>query len=309
MDIYSFDGCYELPVVSTDVSLNQKYFKRSVGSVKECEAIALKNDNDFFLVNDISNSVNSTYTNCYTPRIENKNSTVQDSLNFFKDLFFKSNGYLKQQETIELSNNFLYNQGKTDQKCFKYSVDEKVYAPKKYFAYYKKPIINDKYLETVALLNARSPSYYKNKLTELKSYESLIYLDPAFINNGSLTTSFKNFICNPTNRTNESDLDKEINNLKIKYENLYSNLDTISSDLSNLSYLNSFDDETIKSFNGRINTKNIELNSLLGSGGANNGRLDDTTFLTQFKIVENSILILIVISAIFIYSKTQNKIK
>ena len=30
------------------------------------------------------------------------------------------------------------------------------------------------------------------------------------------------------------------------------------------------------------------LNSLLGFGGANNGRLGDTTFLTQFKIVENS---------------------
>ena len=54
-DIYSFDKCYQLPTVSTDVSLNEKYYKRSVRSVKECEAIALKNDNDFFLVNDISN--------------------------------------------------------------------------------------------------------------------------------------------------------------------------------------------------------------------------------------------------------------
>jgi len=302
-DIYSFVNCYELPVVSTDVSLNEKYFKRSVGSVKECEAIALKNDNDFFLVNDI---INTTYTNCYTPKIESKNGTLEDSLNFFKELFFKDGNYLKQQGTIDICDNLLYNQGKTDEnkKCFKYSVDDKVYAPKKYFAYYGKPILNEK---NIAMLNAlTNPDVYKNKgrLDDLKSYERLIYLDPAFINNGPLTTTFKNFICNPTPNY-ERELDTQILNLKGKYDNLYTSLSNISNDLSNLSYLNSFDDDTIKSFNGRINTRNIELNSLLGSGGANNGRLDDTTFLTQFKIVENSILILIVISAIFIYSKKQ----
>ena len=303
-DIYSFDKCYELQETSNDVSLNEKYYKRSVRSVKECEAIALKNDNDFFLINDISNSLNSTYTNCYTPRIESKNSTIEKSWDFFKELFFKNELSTTQNGNIDICDNLLYNEGKTDQKCFKYSVDDKVYAPKKYFAYYGKPIINENNINM--LNNLQKPDVYKNKekLSELKSYESLIKLDPAFINNGDLTSSFKNFICDPTIRY-ERELDEQILNLKGKYDNLYTSLSNISKDLSNLSYLNSFDDDTIKSFNGRINTKNIELNSLLGSGGANNGRLDDTTFLTQFKIVENSILILIIISAIFIYSKRQ----
>ena len=301
-DIYSFDKCYQLPTVSTDVSLNEKYYKRSVRSVKECEAIALKNDNDFFLINDISNSLNSTYTNCYTPRIESKSGTIEKSLRFFKELFFKNDLSTTQKEPIDICDNLLYNEKTTDQKCFKYSVDDKVYAPKKYFAYYGKPILNE---NNIKMLNAlQKPNDYKGKLDGLKSYESLIKLDPAFITNGPLTTTFKNFICDPTIR-NERALDTQISNLKEKYDNLYTSLSNISKDLSNLSYLNSFDDDTIKSFNGRINTKNIELNSLLGSGGANNGRLDDTTFLTQFKIVENSILILIIISAIFIYSKRQ----
>ena len=68
--------------------------------------------------------------------------------------------------------------------------------------------------------------------------------------------------------------------------NLFNSLDTISAYLSNISYLNSFDNDTIKALNNEINTKTNEVNSLLGFGGANNGRLGDTTFLTQFKIVE-----------------------
>jgi hypothetical protein len=44
----------------------------------------------------------------------------------------------------------------------------------------------------------------------------------------------------------------------------------------------------------------------LGSGGANNGRLSDNVFLTQFKIIENSILLLIIIIACFMYYKTRN---
>ena len=68
------------------------------------------------------------------------------------------------------------------------------------------------------LNNLQKPDVYKNKekLSELKSYESLIKLDPAFINNGDLTSSFKNFICDPTIRY-ERELDEQILNLKGKF--------------------------------------------------------------------------------------------
>jgi hypothetical protein len=56
----------------------------------------------------------------------------------------------------------------------------------------------------------------------------------------------------------------------------------------------------------RIAIKKQDLNNLLGSGGANNGRLSDNVFLTQFKIIENSILLIIMIIACFVYYRTRN---
>ena len=187
----------------------------------------------------------------------------------------------------------------------KYSLDEKVYAPKKYYAYYKKPSLDINNLNLMKNLNPISFYNNSSKLSELKNYEDLIAIDSNnFVNNGPLVNSFKDFICGPTNN-NERLLDEQIIKLKDSYNNLFNSLDTISTDLSNISYLNSFDNDTIKALNNEINTKTNELNSLLGFGGANNGRLGDTTFLTQFKIVENSVLLIIIISAIFIYNKSN----
>ena len=115
---------------------------------------------------------------------------------------------------------------------------------------------------------------------------------------------FNEYICNPTS-TNDAALNIEIVNLKDKYIALFDSLDNISADISSINYLNSFDDETLISLNVRINERTKELNSLLGFGGANNGRLSDTTFLTQFKIIESSVLLLIIISALFFYNKMR----
>ena len=49
----------------------------------------------------------------------------------------------------------------------------------------------------------------------------------------------------------------------------------------------------------------MELNSLLGTGGANNGRLEDTNYLKNVKIAEVSILILVIVATIFIYNKNK----
>ena len=92
-----------------------------------------------------------------------------------------------------------------------------------------------------------------------------------------------------------------------KKQKLKTAINDISQDLSSISYLNSFDDETIRSLNLNIANKSRELKSLFGSGGANNGRLDDRTLLTQFKIVENSILLLLIVCVIFYFTK-KNKV-
>ena len=318
-EFYSFDGCYSKPATGTnenfDKNLIDNFYKTNETSVKDCETLALRNNSEFFLVNDLStNSIGNQFLNCYVPKIENSSkslignsSIIEKALQFFESLFTENSGAFKYMETIDTCDNLLYNSSKSnnDAKCFKYSLDEKVYAPKKYYAYYKKPSLDINNLNLMKNLNPISFYNNSSKLSELKNYEDLIAIDSNnFVNNGPLVNSFKDFICGPTNN-NERILDEQIIKLKDSYNNLFNSLDTISADLSNISYLNSFDNDTIKALNNEINTKTNELNSLLGFGGANNGRLGDTTFLTQFKIVENSILLIIIISAIFIYNKSN----
>ena len=315
-NFFKYDGCYKKPATLPDISfqtiLRDNFYHTTVASVKDCEIQSLRNNSEFFIVNDINTTLNNTTTNCYVPRTTNTNTSlfgnntvIARSIQIFDMLF---NGVTREEGTIDTCNNLMYNQNLTNKKCFKYLVDEQVYAPNNQYAYYKKPILNE---SNIILMNSiDNPTFYKDIITQLqlKSYEDLLKIDTVnFQESGPLTNSFKNFICNPT-YNNEIILDNQILQLKIKYNNLYSSLDKIAIDLSTISYLNSFDDDTLKALNSNILAKSQELNSLLSSGGANNGRLDDTTLLTQFKIVENSILLLLIISVIFYFTKIKKSI-
>jgi hypothetical protein len=312
-DLFMFDHCYAKPDTLAEVSFNAmlrtSYDKHLATSVRDCEMKALQNNSEFFLINDISNGINNTkYTNCYLPKQDNirptaigDNSIIERAFNLFNSTFSPAK---KQPEAIDVCNNLLYNSGANNpDRCFKYLIDDKVYAPQKYYAFYKKPIIN----ESNRNITLQDPRIYRNAIASIKTYEELLKIDDAaFINNGPLAAAFKDYICRPS-VSNEVHLDGQIIKLKEKYEILFNQLDAISIDISSLNYLNSFDDETIIALNVRISNRTKELNNLLSYGGANNGRLDDTTFLTQFKIVENSILLLIIITAVFFYTKMKKK--
>lgn len=309
-----FDNCYTKPKTMLEASFNRtllnSYNKFLTPSVDECEKKALRNNSDFFLINDVSTNGSAKYTNCYLPKSNNNrtsltgnNSIINNALNLFNATFGNPPHNKQIQEPVS-SSNLLYNSGANNpNKCFKYTVDNKVYAPKKYYAYYKKPLINENNLARANSLE--NPQVYKNEISNLKSYEPLLKIDNTnYENSGPLVYTFNQYICEPI-KAKEDALDQQIWILKEKYKNLFDNLDSISSDISSINYLNRFDDETIISLNVRINDRTKELNSLLGFGGANNGRLSDTTFLTQFKIVENSILLLVIISALFFYNKMR----
>jgi hypothetical protein len=233
----------------------------------------------------------------------------------FDDLFntkITSAPYITQSETPDPCNNLMYNKDRTNKLCFKYTIDNQYYTPNNYYAYYKKPILNEKNIKMARDLI--HPEAYKRKLTDttkatgLKYYEQLLKIDNSnFEDSGPLVNSFKTYICGPTTN-NETLLDIQITSLRQEYEKFYSSLDAIKTDLSSISYLNSFDDETLKALNLNIANKTQELKSILGSGGANNGKLDDTTLLTQFKIVENSILLLLIVSVIFFFTKNKKPI-
>ena len=316
-DLFMFDQCYEKPSTILEASFNatllNSYNKYLTTSVNECEIKALRANSDFFLINDVSSIGTAKYTNCYLPKptsnvssVIGDNSVINRALELFNTTFGPA-PHSKQISTIDSCNNLLYNSGANNpNKCFKYILDNKVYAPKKYYAYYKKPIIN---VDNIARANSiQNPQIYKNQITDLKSYESLLRIDNTYyVKNGPLVYTFNQYICDPTPAKGIA-LDTQIGVLRDKYENLFTSLDTISADISSINYLNSFDNETIISLNVKINERNKELKSLLGFGGANNGRLSDTTFLTQFKIVENSILLLVIITSLFFYNKMR-KIK
>lgn len=309
-ELFMFDDCYARPTTMIEASFNvnllNSFNRFLTPNAYECEKKALRNNSDFFLINDISSIGSANYTNCYLPKSTNT-GIVSNAIELFNSTF--GNPPIKRPATegIDNSTNFLYNSGANNpNKCFRYTVDNKVYAPKKYYAYYKKPIINRNNILRAS--NLPNPQFYKNKIPELKSYEALIKIDrsTSYTDNGPLVQRFNDYICNPTDQANEALLNIHIVSLKQKYKNLFDNLDTISSDISSINYLNSFDDETLISLNVEIKKKTKELNNLLGFGGANNGRLSDTTFLTQFKIVESSVLLLIIISALFFYNKMRN---
>jgi hypothetical protein len=202
----------------------------------------------------------------------------------------------------------MFNQNKNvaDTRCFRYTLDSQVYAPRKYYAYYKKPILN---AENINRLNSiKHPRDYSNNLVTLQSYKELLRIDTAdSTNNGALVAAFEKYICSNSPSDKEL-LTTEINNLKQVYNDFRTKLNEIKLDLSSINYINSFDDDALKALDLNIASKKHELNGLLGSGGANNGRLDDTTLLTQFKIVENSILLLLIICAIFFLTKSKKTI-
>jgi len=304
--LFIFDDCYARPAAILEADFNatlvNSYNKYLTPNAYECEKKALRNNSDFFLINDVSSIGSANYTNCYLPKSTNT-GIISSALALFNRTFGDP-PHNKRHQAIDSSSNFLYNSGANNpDRCFKYTVDNKVYAPKRYYAYYKKPIINESNIARAT--NLPKPQFYKNKIPELKSYEELIKIDrSSYTVNGPLVYRFNEYICNPTS-TNDAALNIEIVNLKDKYIALFDSLDNISADISSINYLNSFDDETLISLNVRINERTKELNSLLGFGGANNGRLSDTTFLTQFKIIESSVLLLIIISALFFYNKMR----
>jgi hypothetical protein len=313
-NFYQFDGCYSRPSFSSfDASLNLSYNNTLVSSVAECQAEAIRVNADFFFMNDIS-SVSSTNnsSNCYVPKqlSSNLGSIISEntSLQLFTSLFGTTSG----TTVSDTCNNMMFRRTPINnpalQKCFKYTLDDQVYAPKNKYAYYKKPVLNERNMQITASLRTRPTSYYASqaKLNELASYKDLLYINERNLeSSGPLYIAFKNFICSPT-REKERLFDTQLVDLQSKYTNLINHLDTISTDLSSINLLKADTNNNLMALDARIAIKKQELNNLLGSGGANNGRLSDNVFLTQFKIIENSILLIIMIIACFVYYRTRN---
>jgi hypothetical protein len=166
---------------------------------------------------------------------DKKSEDIRSSSTKQFDSLFKSDNtiapYSKETPNpMDICNTLMFNQNKNvaDQRCFRYTLDSQVYTPRKYYAYYKKPILN---AENINRLNSiKHPSDYSNNLVTLQSYKELLRIDEADPRkNGALVAAFKKYICTNTPSDREL-LTTQINNLKQVYNDFSTNLNEIKMD-------------------------------------------------------------------------------
>ena len=73
--LFIFDDCYARPASIIEADFNatlvNSYNKYLTPNAYECEKKALRNNSDFFLINDVSSIGSANYTNCYLPKSTN----------------------------------------------------------------------------------------------------------------------------------------------------------------------------------------------------------------------------------------------
>ncbi len=299
---YKFDKCYNHKL-DNDISLNSyidTYFDDTlVSDAKSCENLALEKNTEFFLLTDLNNTTHKI--KCLIPKV-NISQNAQDLLSPFSSILNTLFGNESERggsaiTDIETSNNLVISNSSN---CLNYLLDNKIYAPKDKFALYKSGTLNDNVIGK--LQNIKSYDYYKNKLDGLNNYDALL---KSGFNGGILAVAFKNFICDDNKSYYEIILDRKIDELKNTYNNLFSNLDSITRDLSDINILTKSDNIYLENIQKKIDFQKKQLSNLLGLGGANNGKLSDTKYLKNIEMSEVIILFLVIVIVIFIYSKKK----
>ena len=137
---YNYDNCYKATEITNDNCLNtfltNNFNIENVSSVSECGNKSLLQSAQYFLMSDLCN--NTQKSNCYIPKKELA-STFDDILqplrNMFGDNLDSNFNYSKipafnglAKLSLESSSNLYIDD---TNKCLNYTVDDKVYAPKK----------------------------------------------------------------------------------------------------------------------------------------------------------------------------------
>lgn len=276
--------------------------------VEECKNKALEENKSVFIISDLSREKkgsNFNY-NCLIPKA-NKLCDFNDIENLLKpfnnlinDLFGSNLERTPESITSELTLN-----EETRNKDFRSSIDNCVsftkngernnFSKSGRFIIYKTELVDNEDLRN-SLSRVQSYDHYKSE------YENWNQLTGGILNN--FENKFKIYICNP-NDNNEDKLDKTILALKDHYMNIFSSLDSIALDVSNLAVLTKYDTLYLEKLQKMIDDKKEELKNLIGFDGANNGKLGDTKFLKNLKISENIILFFVITFVIYAYAKKQ----
>lgn len=146
--------------------------------------------------------------------------------------------------------------------------------------------------------NLKTPQYNIEDLN--RRFEE--YNDKYILSTGELFVKYKNFICNPNtdNLNSFNELSDRSNNEFRSFENLQTNL---TNDKNTLTSLNEHKTKNNSYYESLILGMKNNLDNLLQFDGANNEKLYDTNRLKNLKIAEINIIIIVLIFAIFYYTK------
>ena len=320
---FSVDRSFYTNNIFDEVSLNN-YIRDNYNShplpinnqtVNECRTKAIENNKDYFLLRDISSNqgyndnVDEFQTFCLIPKYDSKcdmsnlGQFLEPINDKVKELINEDSPMSNIHEISEISFNDLRVERNDpiykENNCFKITdIDDLFLAKENNFVLYKTDTINEDDI-VQKLKQVKSYQYYKEKLNS--DFNREFFEDDL----DSLYNSFERYICNPRERNFSREFDEKIINLKDKYDIMFSELNSISNDISTIHFLTKNDTNILKDIQEKIDTKQRQLENILGLDGAGNGKLNDTNFMKNLKLSETLILFLIIVSLIFIYSKKK----
>lgn len=146
--------------------------------------------------------------------------------------------------------------------------------------------------------NLKTPQYSIEDLN--RRFEE--YKKKYILLSGELFAKYKNFICYPSddNLNSFNELTERSNNEFRDFDNLQTNL---TNDINNLTKLKQHKTKNNSYYESLILGMKNNLDNLLQFDGANNEKLYDTNRLKNLKIAEINIIIIVLIFAIFYYTK------
>jgi hypothetical protein len=291
----------------------------------ECKEKALKNNKQYFLINDFSVNNGEFSYQCYTPKDKttdcqeiNFNNFLNPYNTIINRLFGEpndSNFY----DDVDNCNNVLVNLTSypdfvSEDNCVKYqpsSENSNIILPnKKHFVIYKTELLDN--YKQLNNLTINEYEYYNN---EDYSHPTA---NRGILNISEFNTSFEDLfedlsnamqiLCTPNNPPTQDEIeaiDGKVNKFGEFYEDIFDKLNILAEDISNISFLTKYDTQYIERLDQMHELEKKKLKNLFGVDGANNGKLLDTKYMKNLKLNEILIISLLLIFLIFIYSKKK----
>lgn len=338
---YNYDNCYYLNPTfkndNNDITLNEflesNFTKKNlnINNLNECKDEARTKKKDFFLVGNLKNDNNTNLLNydCYIPNKDSDCdfSNISNFVNPFNSILKKLLGSNTNRKKV--SNNYIFELSSNDfsdysnieklkiknTKCYHYNNDtnDMYYGNNKsdneaYFALYKTDLIDNENINNI-LKTPKINNMYMNFDEHNSNYINNFKKDDFNSLLNKVRASFSNYLCNKDKSSlsnlKEREFDKSLTDLGNYYNTMFSNINDLSKDISNLHIITKYDLYRLKHLDEKIKTEKKTLSDLLKFDGASNGKLFDTKYLKNIKLSETIILSLIIVFIIYFYAKKK----